>query len=99
MKTALRADFLRQLNCVQDHLEGIRRLLERDESCARILRRTYAVRKAIQRMEAMLLQAHLHHCLAGGSIPGSEAATLAEVSRLYRRPPKARWTHHRVLRR
>ena len=67
MEDATRADILRRLDCVQGHLEGIRRMLGRDEPCARLLLQAYAVRRAIQTIELRLFDLHVHDCLRAGT--------------------------------
>lgn len=67
MQGTTRADILRRLDCVQGHVEGIRRMLSRDEPCARLLMQAYAVRKAIQTIELRLLDRHLRDCLRAGT--------------------------------
>ena len=67
MEDTTRADILRRLGCVQGHVEGIRRMLSRDEPCPRLLLQAYAVRKAIQTIELRLLERHLRDCLRAGA--------------------------------
>ena len=67
MQDTTRADILRRLGCVQGHVEGIRRMLSRDEPCPRLLLQAYAVRRAIQTIELMLLERHLRDCLRAGT--------------------------------
>ncbi len=67
MEHATRADMLRRLDYVQGHVEGIRRMLARDEPCARLLLQAYAVRRAIQTIELMVLGRHLRDCLRAGT--------------------------------
>ena len=67
MEDTTRADILRRLDCVQGHVEGIRRMLARDEPCARLLMQAYAVWRALQTIELMLLERHLRDCLRAGT--------------------------------
>ena len=67
MEDTTRADILRRLDYVQGHVEGIRRMLARDEPCARLLMQAYAVRRAIQTIELRLLERHLRDCLRAGT--------------------------------
>jgi len=64
---AVRTEVLRRLDFIQGHLEGIRRMLGRDEPCARLLMQAYAVRRAIQTIELRLLERHLRDCLRVGT--------------------------------
>ena len=67
MDGAVRTEVLRRLDFIQGHLEGIRRMLGRDEPCARLLMQAYAVRRAIQTIELSLLDLHLRDCLRAGT--------------------------------
>ena len=59
MEDAVRSQVLRRLDFIEGHLEGVRRMVERDESCADVLRQTYAVRRAIQEVETVVLADYL----------------------------------------
>ena len=53
-------DVVKRLNYIEGHLNGIRKMVENDEYCVDILRQTYAVRKAIEKLEMLILENHLH---------------------------------------
>ncbi len=59
-------DVLKRLNYIDGHLDGIRKMVEEDQYCVDILRQTYAVRKAIEKLEAIILENHLHTCVPEG---------------------------------
>jgi CsoR family transcriptional regulator, copper-sensing transcriptional repressor len=56
-------DVLKHLNYIEGHLGGIRKMIKEDKYCVDILRQTYAVRKAIEKLEGLLVNAHLHTCV------------------------------------
>ena len=76
-------DIIKRLNYIEGHLGGIRKMVEDDAYCVDILRQTYAVRKAIEKMEALLLEGHLHGCVPEGIKQGREDAVIAELVQLY----------------
>jgi DNA-binding FrmR family transcriptional regulator len=76
-------DILKRLNYIEGHLGGIRKMVEDDAYCVDILRQTYAVRKSIEKMEALLLEGHLHGCVPEGIKQGREDAVIAELVQLY----------------
>jgi len=51
--------------------------------CVDILRQTYAVRKAIEKLEALILENHLHGCVPEGIKSGREEAVIDELVQLY----------------
>lgn len=76
-------DILKRLNYIEGHLGGIRKMVEDDKYCVDILRQTYAVRKAIEKMEALILEGHLHGCVPEGIKNGREEAVIDELVQLY----------------
>lgn len=76
-------DVLKRLNYIEGHIGGIRRMVEEDQYCVDILRQTYAVRKAIEKLEAVVLENHLHGCVAEGIREGRDEAVIDELMQLY----------------
>jgi DNA-binding FrmR family transcriptional regulator len=76
-------DVLKRLNYIEGHLNGIRKMIEDDKYCVDILRQTYAVRKAIEKLEALILEKHLHTCVPEGIKSGDEQAIIDELLQLY----------------
>ncbi len=77
---------LKRLNYVEGHLAGIRRMIEEDKYCVDILKQTHAVRRAIQKIEAMILEGHLHTCVLEGVRDGRDEQVLGELLELYNLP-------------
>ena len=76
-------DALRRLNYIDGHLAGVRRMVEQDKYCVDILKQSFAVRRAIQKMEMTLLEGHLHSCVIDGVKEGREERVLEELLELY----------------
>jgi DNA-binding FrmR family transcriptional regulator len=83
MRDETKADVLKRLNFIDGHLAGIRRMVEADKYCVDVLKQTYAVRRAIEKMDAIMLDGHLHTCVVEGIREGREEAVLSELSDLY----------------
>ncbi len=75
-------DVLRRLSYIEGHLAGVRRMIEQDTYCVDVLKQTYAVRRAIEKMESMMLSGHLRHCVVDGMHRG-DAGVLDELVELY----------------
>tara|TARA_B100000749_G_scaffold176926_1_gene136650 strand:- start:89 stop:280 length:192 start_codon:yes stop_codon:yes gene_type:complete len=58
-------------------------MLEEDKYCVDVLKQTYAVRRAIEKMEGILLEGHLHSCVIDGIKTGREDQVLDELKDLY----------------
>ena len=78
-----KADVVKRLNYIEGHLGGVRKMVEEDKYCVDILRQTYAVRKAIEKLEALILENHLHGCVAEGIRDGRDDAVIEELMQLY----------------
>ena len=76
-------DVLKRLNYIEGHLGGIRKMVNEDQYCVDILRQTYAVRKAIEKLEALILENHLHGCVPEGIREGREEAVIDELVQFY----------------
>ena len=80
---AEKSEVVKRLNYIEGHLGGIRKMVENDEYCVDILRQTYAVRKAIEKLESLILERHLHGCVPDGIKGGREDEVIAELVQLY----------------
>ena len=58
-------------------------MIEGDASCIDVLRQTYAVRKAVEKLEAVLAGNHISNCIHRSIAGEAEEALLTEVTRLY----------------
>ena len=79
MQPDARTDVLKRLNFIEGHLAGIRRMVEADKYCVDVLKQTYAVRRAIEKMEAMMLDGHLRTCVVDGIREGRDEQVLTEL--------------------
>ncbi len=76
-------DVLRRLAYIEGHLNGVRRMVEQDQYCVDVLKQTYAIRRAIEKMEALILENHLQGCVVQGIREGRETEVVAELIDLY----------------
>ena len=83
MLTDVKDQALKRLNYVDGHLAGIRRMVEEDKYCIDVLKQTYAVRRAIQKIEALILEGHLNTHVLEGVRDGREQEVLTELMELY----------------
>jgi CsoR family transcriptional regulator, copper-sensing transcriptional repressor len=56
-------EILRRLHSIEGHVGGIGKMIEEDNCCIDVLHQTYAVRKAIQKLEVLLVEQHLACCV------------------------------------
>jgi len=55
---------LARLRSVEGHLRGIIRMVEDDAYCVDVLTQTKAVQRAVDRVNGLLLERHLNHCVS-----------------------------------
>ena len=81
--TSAKPDILRRLAYIEGHLQGVRRMIEEDKYCVDVLKQTYAVRRAIEKLEGLILENHLQGCVVQGIKEGREDAVVGELLDLY----------------
>jgi DNA-binding FrmR family transcriptional regulator len=83
MRDDVRADVLKRLSYIEGHLAGVRRMIEEDRYCVDVLKQSFAVRRAIEKMEGLILNGHLHTCVVEGIQGERQDQVLAELLDLY----------------
>lgn len=84
MDDASRADVLKRLSYIEGHLSGVRRMIEDDTYCVDVMKQTFAIRRAIEKMEAKMLEGHLHHCVMDAIREGRSEESFTELIELYK---------------
>jgi DNA-binding FrmR family transcriptional regulator len=80
---AEQGEALKRLAYIEGHLKGIRRMVENDEYCVDILKQTYAVKRAIDKFDALLLRGHLAGCVPEGFSEGRGEQVMQELNELF----------------
>lgn len=79
MEERVRKLVARRLNYVGGHVAGIKKMTEADRYCVDILKQSYAVRKALEKVEAIILDSYLKTCVVermnAGLRPGNRRRT------------------------
>ncbi|HUF54774.1 MAG TPA: metal-sensitive transcriptional regulator [Dehalococcoidia bacterium] len=83
MQADKKTDVLKRLAFIEGHLQGVRRMVEDDKYCVDILKQTFAVRRAIEKMERLMLDGHLHTCVVEGIREGRDGQVIDELLDLY----------------
>ncbi|MDA1278993.1 MAG: metal-sensitive transcriptional regulator [Chloroflexi bacterium] len=82
-RSETRTDATKRLNYIEGHLAGVKKMIDEDRYCVDILRQTFAVRRALQKLEAQLISGHLRTCVVDGVKEGREEQVLSELVELY----------------
>ena len=83
MFSEVKQDALKRMSYIEGHLAGIRKMLDEDKYCVDVLKQTYAVRRAIEKMESLLLEGHLKSCVVEGIQSGRADEIGEELKDLY----------------
>ena len=83
MLSEVKQDALKRMSYIEGHLAGIRKMLDEDKYCVDVLKQTYAVRRAIEKMESLLLEGHLKSCVVEGIRSGRAEEIVEERKGLY----------------
>jgi DNA-binding FrmR family transcriptional regulator len=83
MQDDRKPDVLKRLSYIEGHIAGIQKMVEEDKYCIDILRQTHAVRKALEKLEAIILEGHLQTCVPEGIKGDREQEVIQELIQLY----------------
>ena len=83
MRAETKTDALKRLSYIEGHLQGIRRMVEDDKYCVDIMKQTFAVRRALEKLESKMLDNHLHTCVVEGIGDGRSEEVIGELLELY----------------
>ena len=81
--TSAKPDLLRRLAYIDGHLQAVKRMIQEDKYCVDVLKQTYAIRRAIEKLEALVLENHLRGCVVHGIHDGREEEVISELAELY----------------
>jgi DNA-binding FrmR family transcriptional regulator len=79
----VKKDALNRLSYIEGHVAGVRKMIEEDRYCVDVLKQTFAIRRALERLETRLVEGHLHTCVVDGVKNGREAQVLGELVELF----------------
>jgi DNA-binding FrmR family transcriptional regulator len=80
---AQKKDILNRLAYIEGHLKGIRKMVDEDQYCVDILKQTHAVKRALDKFDAVLLQGHLAGCVPEGFRDGRGEQVIRELNELF----------------
>lgn len=84
--TEKRGRILARLRSVAGHVRGVERMVEDGAYCVDVMRQILAVQRALDRVNAMLLEDHLEHCATTAirsSDPQERERTIAELLEVF----------------
>jgi len=76
-----------RLKTVEGHIRGIERMVEEEAYCIDIIRQLQAVQGALNKVNSLILEEHLHSCLitaVRGDNPDERERVLREISEVFK---------------
>ncbi len=83
MFTETKKDATNRISYIEGHLAGVKKMVDEGRYCVDVLKQTYAIKKAIEKLETKLLDGHLHSCVIEGVREGRSDEVLGELVELY----------------
>ena len=83
MRPEVRKDVIARLRSVEGHLRAVARMVEDDKYCVDVMKQTMAVEKALERIDAVILEDHLATCVADSFRQGKSAQIVRELSDIF----------------
>jgi DNA-binding FrmR family transcriptional regulator len=83
VRPEVRKDVIARLRSVEGHLRAVARMVEDDKYCVDVMKQTMAVEKALERIDAVILEDHLATCVADSFRQGKSAQIVRELSDIF----------------
>lgn len=74
---------LKRVNYIDGHLSGVKKMIEEDRYCVDVIRQTYAIRRALQKLEGILIDGHLRSCVPDAYREGRDDQMREELKDLF----------------
>ncbi len=68
MKPSVKKECLKRMNYLKGHLEGVKRMLEKDAYCIDIIKQNRAVINALHKINELILASHFDTCVVGAAL-------------------------------
>jgi len=86
MADEVTTDILNRLKSIEGHVRGIERMVENGEYCMDIVNQVLAVQRALQKVNGMVLNRHLHTCVTTairGDNPDERERVISEIMSVF----------------
>ena len=78
-------DLLLRLKRIEGQVRGLQRMIEEEKYCVDILTQSYSVQSALQKVELLLLENHMRHCVSDAIAKGEGEEKIKEMMEVVRR--------------
>lgn len=74
---------IRRLKIIEGQIRGLQNMLENDTYCIDVITQTSAVKQALSKIEDVLMEGHLGHCLVNQIKKGQTDKATKEILKVY----------------
>lgn len=74
MQAASRQEILNRLHAVERHVRVMARMVEEEQSCLDVLRKSFAAQSGLDHVPLLLLRHHMHTCVSASLARGTAEA-------------------------
>lgn len=78
-----KSKMIRRLQIIEGQVRGLREMVEKDTYCIDVITQSSAIKQGLSKVEDMLLEHHLSHCLVKQIKSGKPEAAIGEVLKVY----------------
>ncbi|MDX9893456.1 MAG: metal-sensing transcriptional repressor [Patescibacteria group bacterium] len=82
-KTTTKDRALHRIKIIKGHLDSVEKMIQQNQYCVDIVHQSRAVQKALQKLDLLIINNHLNHCVVKQIKNGQEAKSTAELLRLF----------------
>jgi DNA-binding FrmR family transcriptional regulator len=86
MEAKKKTDLLRRVKITSGHLKGVEKMIEDDAYCIKIIEQVQAIQAALNKINTLILDDHLHHCVTTavrGEDPAERERVLGEIANVF----------------
>lgn len=81
---------LHRMKIIRGHVEKVAQMIDENTYCVDVLTQTKAIRSALSRVDEMLLQHHLSHCVVDHIRQGNADHAVEEIMNVFRERKEAK---------
>ncbi len=85
MKKNTKKETSRRLKIIEGHLKKVIKMVEEDKYCIDVLQQSLAIQNALKKVDGLILNQHLHKCVAGAMKKGNskKEKSIKELLKIY----------------
>lgn len=81
--TSVQERIVHRIKIAQGHLKKVLDMVEKDEYCINIIHQSQAVQKALEQVDTLILEHHLHGCVTSAIKEGKSEEAISEVLQVF----------------